>query len=92
MFDFAHYDNIVFRPAKRWADRKREDVIIFEEATDGKELEDNLWLGRSVTAAYTAQLKNIIRKYSDCFGLRGARRTIVDYQFIIDTGVSSCIL
>ena len=62
MFDFAYYSNTVFRPAKQWADRKREDVILFEEATDSKELEDNLRLGQSVTAAHKAQLKNMIKK------------------------------
>ena len=88
MFDFAHYGNTVFRPAKRWADKQRIDIIIFDEAIDRKELEDNLRTGKSVTTAHEAQLINMIIKYSDCFRLRGARRTILDYEFSIDTGAS----
>ena len=88
MFDFAHYGNTVFRPAKRWADQQRCDLIAFQENTERKELEENSRTGKSITAVHKAQLTSLIIKYWDCFCLRGARRTILDYEFSIDTGAS----
>ena len=88
VFDFAHYGDTVFRPTKRWADRQRNDVIVFDEIVDRKELEDNLRTGESITVVHKAELTSMIIKYWDWFCLRGARRTILDYEFSIDTGAS----
>ena len=63
VFEFAHYSNTIFRPAKRWADSQRSDIIIFDEAIDRKELEDNLRTGKSVTVTHKAQLTSMIIKY-----------------------------
>ena len=53
-----------------------------------KELEDGLVLGKDTSPANTACVKTLIMKYWDYFCLKGTKRTILDYEFAIDTGAS----
>ena len=48
----------------------------------------NVYTGDNVTQYYKDNLTVLIRKYWDCFCVRGTRRTILDYEFSIDTGAS----
>ena len=88
VFDYAHHGNIVFWPAVKWTDRAREDIIIFNENLDKDELMKNLHIGDKVSNENKSAIKNLIKKYWDCFCAKGARRTILDYKFAIDTGGS----
>lgn len=73
---------------------RRDDLIRFGgnaatmTAADEKELEKNLKVGSSATPAQRKQIIAIIKKYWDCFCKRGARRTILGYEFGVDTGSS----
>ena len=49
---------------------------------------DNLKIGNTVSDTHKSEIVALIVKYWDCFCLRGARRTILDYVFAIDTGNS----
>jgi len=88
VFDFSHYGHTDFRPTDRWADRDRTDIIKFDEAEDLVELQTNLKVGATVLPEYKVKVEEIIKKYWDCFCLKGARRPILDYEFCIDTGAS----
>ena len=88
VFDYAHYGKTVFRPSKRWADKERDDLIAFDEENDLAELMQNLKVGKTVSPIYKSKIISIIKQYWDCFCARGARRTILDYEFCIDTGAS----
>ena len=70
---------------------RRNDIILYDEANDRKELDENLKMGESVTAVHKDELTSIIIKYWDCFCLRGARRTILDYEISINTCASPII-
>ena len=86
MFDYAHYGNTVFRPRVRWSNTPRTNLIIFNAEEDVDELVKKLRIGNKVSEAYTSELTSMIMKYWDCLFLKCARRTILDYEFSIDTG------
>ena len=88
VFDYSNYGHTVFRPKKKWTDRPRIDIISFDKATDTKELESSLVLGKDTSPVNAERIKGMIRKYWDCFCLKGTKRTILDYEFAIDTGAS----
>ena len=58
---------------------------------DTVELEKGLKIGKTVSNTNTRAIWSLIVKYWDCFCAEGAKRTILDYEFAIDTGVSSHI-
>ena len=88
MFDYSHHGNTVFRPTIKWSESLRDDIIVFDKATDSQELYDNLNVGKNVSAAHKSAIIQLIITYWDCFCVVGARRTILDYEFAIDTGSS----
>ena len=53
-----------------------------------EELMQNLHIGKNVKEIYKDQIIGIVKKYWDCFCAKGACRTILDYEFAIDTGAS----
>ena len=89
VFDFANYGNTVFRPSdKPWDKGIREDQIIFNDKEHRKELLLHIKIGNTVTTHTANTITDLIIKYWDCFCEEGARRTIFDYEFAIDTGNS----
>ena len=91
MFDFKHYGKTVFRPKIQWAERPRTDLIIYNQIIDEEEMRKNLNVGEDVIEEHKITLEEVIIKYWDYFCKRGARRTILAYEFAIDTGVSSLV-
>ena len=59
-FDFANHGNTVFRTRKRWADKERDDLIIFDAENDMAELLENLKVGSNVPPVYQDSVKAII--------------------------------
>ena len=85
-FDFKEYGNTVFRPSQEWTRNERDDIIVFEELKHAAELHKGLRVSDKVSAEIKNQVRNIIVKFWDCFCEEGARRTILGYEFAIDTG------
>ena len=62
---------------------------MFDSALHGEELTKDIRIGATVPEDSTRhQLKDLVIKYWDCFCKEGARRTIIGYEFAIDTGDS----
>ena len=67
----------------------REDIISFgDQQGDEKELQKGLKVGSLASGSEKEQVISMIKKYWDCFCKRGAQRTILEYEFSIDTGTS----
>ena len=88
IFEYSDYGNCVFRPNLKWVDRKREDIIWFNEDNDAEELKKGLEIGSSINTNLRNSIIDIVKTYWDCFCKEGARRTILDYEFAIDTSTS----
>ena len=87
-FDFSKYGKTVFRPSVPWVDRSCSDLIQFDKATDQQEFDKDLNLGSHLTPFMRDEIVRIVTKYWDCFCKRGAQRTILDYEFAVDTGAA----
>ena len=95
-FDFKQYGRCVARPNPKppstsWTehyDQPRDDIIIFDSALHDEELTKDIRIGNTVPDSIRNQLKNLVIDYWDCFCKEGARRTIIGYEFAIDTGDS----
>jgi len=86
-FDFSEHGKTVFRPpAREWKTSERDDIIQYNAATHAAELDKGLRISDNVTDAIKTQLRQIIIKYWDSFCEEGAKRTILGYEFAIDTG------
>ena len=88
VFDYSHHGNAVYRPKEKWADKNRDDIITFDNENNMEELMQNLHIGKNVKEIYKCQIIGIVKKYWDFFCAKGARRTILDYEFATDTGAS----
>ena len=88
VFDYSHHGHTVYRPKKQWSKGARNDVIVYDNSVDNKELDKDLVIGNEVSSHTRAKLRALIVKYWDCFCNRGAKRTILDYEFAIDTGAA----
>ena len=79
----------VFKPTKFQPVPARHDIITFgDEDEDEAELEKHFKLGASATPESKSKILRLVQKYWDCFCKRGARRTIIGYEFGVDTGAS----
>ena len=86
-FDYQCYGKTFFRPKTvTTTPSTRNDIIVFDGAADDTELESNLKVGTNVDPTFRQRVKDVIIKYWDCFCKRGARRTILGYEFALDTG------
>ena len=84
-WDFSNYGKSVYRPKLDWQDKQRNDIIDFEESYQA-ELDKDLRMGTGVDDATKQEIMSLIKKYWDCFCKEGAKRTIIGYEFGIDTG------
>ena len=66
----------------------RTDLIIFDDAIHGEELEKDLNFDDSADKTAQDKMTSILEKYWDCFAKEGATRTVLGYIFGIDTGGS----
>ena len=85
VFDYSHYGKTVFRPKLKWEDQPRHNLITFETTKDIEELDKGLRIGKLVPLTTTREIRSLVIKYWDCFCAEGVKRTILDYEFSIDT-------
>ena len=90
LFDYTHYGKCVFRPgsSKTQAPPPRQDLIPFDPTKDKEELDKHFKIGEHVSATNKQRVLTLIKRYWDCFCKEGAKRTILGYEFSIDTGGS----
>ena len=88
IFDYTAYGKTFFRPKGNWKTYTRNDILTFDPAVDMAELEKGLKIGAQVPSTTRRRIIDIIQRYWDCFAKAGARRTILGYEFAIDTGAS----
>ena len=85
VFDYKQYGKTIFRPALRWQDRKRDDIIEYDASIDAVEMDKHIKIGKCVSHEHKSIIHGIVKKYWDCFCNRGARRPIISYEFSINT-------
>lgn len=56
IFDFKHYGNTVSRPAVKWREKARYDLIEFNKAMDDAELAKGLKIGASASLTNTHKM------------------------------------
>ena len=83
----------MFRPgaSSHEAPPPRQDLIKFDAKDHNEELEKNLKIGEHVKPQLRQRIIDLIQTYWDCFCKEGARRTILGYEFSLDTGASQPI-
>ena len=64
------------------------DIITYNKAIHTTELTKDLHSDSSIDAITRAAITDIITEYWDCFIKEGAKRTILGYEFGIDSGGS----
>ena len=64
---------------------KQMDHILYNESERKKKLDKDLKFGSNVDSATRDAVTDIIKIYWDCFVKEGAKRTIIGYEFGIDT-------
>ena len=87
VFDFTHHGKCVYKPKLTWEDRQRDDIISFDEDLHMEDLLTNLRIG-DTSDEIKQELITVIKNFWDCFAKEGVRRTILGYEFSIDTGDS----
>ena len=91
VFEYSHHGRAIFHPSVRWANSLQSDIILFDMKLDMAELLANISVGGNILLVYKTRIQELIIKYWDCFCKRGAKRTILDYEFSIDTGASKSV-
>ena len=93
-FDFEYKGKAVWRPTTSNGEiciPARDDLIIYDPILHSAELLKGLRINDDVSEAVKLRVKAIVTTYWDCFCEEGARRTILGYEFTIDTGASKPI-
>ena len=87
LLDYGQYGKYVYKPKLSWSENTtKEDIILFDKVNNADELKKDLKFDESIDAATQATLTSITKDYWDCFIKTGAKRTIIGYDFGIDTG------
>ena len=90
IFDCPEYGDAVYRPKGTTVEvPPRNDLIYFNEDNDMEELMKGLKISNTVSEATRTEVINIIKEFWDCFAKKGAKRTIIGYEFGIDTGAAT---
>ena len=87
-FDFKQYGKTMFRPLLKWDYYKWDDTIKFNEVVDKAELVKYIRICKDADIGHKETILGIVIKYWDCFCKKGARRTIINYEFAVDTGTA----
>ena len=86
ILDYKQYGRCVYRSKLQWSDNSsRTDIILFNEDIDSEELSKDLKFDGSLDLRTKNAVTKIVKDYWDCFATRGAKRTILGYEFGIDT-------
>ncbi len=88
VFDFTPYGNCVVKPSLSWSPSARDDLIIFDESRDMPTLLADFKIGSHVADNTKKEIISVIKEYWDCFAKEGVSRSILGYEFAIDTGGS----
>jgi len=88
--NFSSYGNAVFHPTMDWKDHIRDDVIPFQ-SLDQVELALDFRMDDKADEDTKIEVVCIIKKYWDSFCKHGAKRTVLGYEFAIDTGTAKPI-
>ena len=89
ILDYGQYGKYVYQPNLDWDNNsKRQDIILYNDNTHSAKMSQDLLFNDSVDVATRTPIKAIITKYWDCFVKEGAKRTILGYEFGINTGGS----
>ena len=88
---FLHesFGKTVFRP-RNWDSRVRTDIILFDDSIH-KPIFDTLAIGTTASSTIARLTKDIVRNMWDVFAPEGICRTIIGYEFKIDTGTSASV-
>ena len=88
---FLHeqFGRAMFRP-KSWDSGLRTDLISYHKPTHEKAL-NSIKIGPTVTRLLRAKVISLVTTYWDVFDPAGIRKTILGYEFKIDTGTSKGI-
>ena len=87
ILDYSQFGNCVYRPLLTWDNNNdRDDIIIFDDTQHSTEITNDLKLHESLDDNTRAAITRIVKEYWDCFAKSGAKRTILGYEFGIDTG------
>ena len=90
IFEFAEEGRCVYRPLiTPWTDSIRDDIILFDQNKHSKELEKIIRIGQLASEETRGNIINMVKKHWDAFCIEGCRRSIIRYQFAIDTGTST---
>ena len=85
VFEFESYDKYMFRPTYNWDAGERTDIIMFNESSNTVELTKDLRFGKHITPENKIEITDLIKKFWDCFCVKGCHRPIIGYKFAIDT-------
>ena len=86
---YGQYGKCVYKPSLDWNDDStRVDIITYNKAIHAVELTNDLQFGDSVDKITCAAITDMITEYWDWFIKEGAKRTVLEYKFGIDTGGS----
>ena len=89
---FLHesFGKTVFRP-RNWDSSARADIILFN-ASIHKPIFNTLAIGTTASSTIARLTKEIVRNMWDVFASEGICRTIIGYEFKIDTGTSASVV
>ena len=83
-FIFQEYGKAVFR-SKPWRPGHRDDVITFDKELHNEDFQ-SLKINDNIPVEVKVLLLEICKQYWDCFASEGVSRTILSFEFSIDTG------
>ena len=86
VFELKSYGKYVFSLKVTWNAGQRNGIIIFYERTDTVELTKDSFIGSKASPDVIERIIDVIKRYWDCFCVKGCHRTIIGYEFSIDTG------
>ena len=87
ILDYGQYGKYLYRTKLVWkTDSNREDIILYSKFINSKELESDLSFDLTIYKESKDITTSIIKEYCDCFVKDGAKRTILGYDFGINTG------
>ena len=86
ILDYKQYGRCVYRNKLTWSNTSiRTDVILFDEVKHSAELKKDLKFDKDLDKETEIAITNMVKNYWDCFVTAGAKRTILGYEFGIDT-------
>ena len=86
ILDYKQYGRCLYRNKLFWNNNYiRTDVITFDPREHTAELEKDLKFDKDISPRLKEAVTTVVKNYWDCFITAGAKRTILGYEFGIDT-------